>query len=142
MNNALDEKLRETRNKLLNEFSFISDTQFNMQPDEDTWSVAQVCHHLVLTEEATINAVKWGLSPANHEHTEPKNIHLILDRTRKVSAPKVVTPAVEAFTVDEMIDLFNQSREKLLTFLASIEDTPTLKQLAVKHPFFGKLPLD
>ncbi len=61
MNILVNDQLDETRNNLLTEITLLSDSQFNSKPDMNMWSIAQVCHHLVLVEQASLKAIAWGL---------------------------------------------------------------------------------
>ncbi|MFJ5717872.1 DinB family protein [Neobacillus sp. NPDC093127] len=143
MNNLVNDNLDETRTNLVKEITLLSDAQFNSKPDRNMWSIAQVCHHLVLVEEATIKAIAWGLKEVDRSQKERKNVQLIiLDRTKKIKAPKMVEPGVEPFEVQQIIDLLNDSRKKLMTFLSTIEDQSILAEKSVKHPALGELPLD
>ncbi|CEH28755.1 PadR family transcriptional regulator [Aneurinibacillus migulanus] len=142
MNKLVNDNLYETRNNLVKEITLLSDAQFNSKPDMNKWSIAQVCHHLVLVEEASIKAITWGLKEIDSTQKERKKVHLILDRTKKINAPKIVEPDVEPFEVQQIIDLLNDSRKKLITFLSTIEDKSILAEKSVKHPAFGELPLD
>ena len=134
--------LYETRNNLVKEITSLGYAQFNSRPDMNKWSIAQVCHHLVLVEKATIKAIAWGLKEIDSTQKERKKVHLILDRTKKLKAPKIVEPDVEPFEVQQIIDLLSDSRKKLMTFLSTIEDKSILTEKSVKHPAFGELPLD
>lgn len=143
MNKLVNDKLYETRNNLVKEITLLSDAQFNGKPDKNKWSIAQVCHHLVLVEEASIKAIAWGLKEVDHTQKDRKNVHLIiLDRKKKIKAPKIVEPDVKPFEVQQIIDLLNDSRKKLLTFLSTIEDKSILAEKSVQHPALGELPLD
>lgn len=142
MNKLVNDNLYETRNNLVKEITLLSDAQFNSKPDMNKWNIAQVCHHLVLVEEASIKAITWGLKEIDSTQKERKKVHLILDRTKKIKAPKIVDPDVEPFEVQQIIDLLNDSRKKLITFLSTIEDKSILAEKSVKHPAFGELPLD
>ncbi|MBS4192740.1 DinB family protein [Bacillus sp. FJAT-49705] len=143
MNKLVNDNLYETRNNLLKEITILSDAQFNSKPDMNMWSIAQVCHHLVLVEEASIKAIAWGLKEIDSTQKERKNVQLIyLDRTKKIKAPKIVEPDVEPFEVQQIIDLLNDSRKKLMTFLSTIEDKSILAEKSVKHPALGELLLD
>ncbi|WHT48154.1 DinB family protein [Sporosarcina thermotolerans] len=125
------------------EIAFLTDAQFNSKPDMNCWSISQVCHHLVLVEQSTIKAIAWGLKGEDNSSKERKKIELfILDRTRKIKAPQIVEPGIEPFEVQEIIDLLNESRKKLMIFLNGIEDQSILKEKSVKHPALGDLPLD
>ena len=142
MSNLVNDNLYETRNNLVNEITSLSYTQFNGRPGMNKWSIAQVCHHLVLVEQATIKAIAWGLKKVDNTQTERKNVQLVLDRTKKFKAPEIVEPDVEPFEVQSIIDLLNDSRKKLLTFLSTIEDKSILTERSFKHPALGELPLD
>ncbi|MUK90303.1 DUF1569 domain-containing protein [Ornithinibacillus sp. L9] len=141
MVNYFNDNLVQTRNNLLKEISSLKSDVFNNKPNKEKWSIAQVCHHLVLVEQATIIAVKWGLKENNRMNKDRKNIHLLLDRTIKRIAPKIVEPDEGPFEVQQIIDMFHDSREKLMDLLASIEDQSILMEISVKHPSFGELPL-
>ncbi|MFB5281070.1 DinB family protein [Peribacillus sp. Hz7] len=142
MSKSVNDNLYETRNNLVKEITLLSYDHFNMRPGMNKWSIAQVCHHLVLVEKASTKAIAWGLKEIDSTQKERKKIHLILDRTKKIKAPKIVEPDVEPFEVQQIIDLLSDSRKELMTFLSTVEDTSILKGKSVKHPAFGELPLD
>ncbi|GIN21271.1 MAG TPA: DinB family protein [Bacillus bacterium] len=143
MNKFVDDNLHETRNNLVKEITLLSEAQFNSMPGMNKWSIAQVCHHLVLVEEASIKAIAWGLKETDRAPKERKNVHhILLNRTKKIKAPKIVEPDVKPFEVQQIIDLLNQSRKKLMTFLSTIEDKSILAKKSVMHPALGELPLD
>lgn len=142
MRKLVNDHLYETRNNLVKEITLLSNAQFNNRPNMNKWSIAQVCHHLVLVEEASIKAIAWGLKQIDRTQKERKKVQLILDGTKKMKAPQIVEPNVEPFEVQQMIDLLCDSRKKLITFLSTIEDKSILTEKSVKHPAFGELPLD
>jgi hypothetical protein len=142
MSKLVNDNLDETRNSLIKEIESLSYAQFNNRPSPNKWSIAQVCHHLVLVEKASIKAIAWGLKEIERSQKERKKVQLILDRTKKIQAPKIVEPDVEPFDVQQIIEMLNDSREKLMTFLSSVEDTSILAEKSVNHPAFGELPLD
>src|SRR5690625_1263415 len=143
MNKIEYDKLHETRNNLINEITLLSKTQINSKPNVNQWSIGQVCHHLVLVEESSIKAIAWGLKQNDSSQKERKNIQqIILDRTKKLKAPKIVEPNIQSFEVQQMIDLLNDSRKKLMIFLSTIEDESMLAEKSVQHPAIDELPLD
>ncbi len=142
MSNMINNQLYETRNNVIEEIASLSYSQFNDRLDTDMWSIAQVCHHLVLVEQATIQAIAWGLKKVENAPAERKNVQLILDRTKKFKAPKIVEPDAKPFEVQSIIDLLNDSRNKLLAFLSRIEDQSILAEKSFKHPALDELPLD
>lgn len=141
MSNVKDH-LDATRTQLLQEIDTLDDTAFNRKPDAQSWSVAQICHHLVLVEEATRKAIAWGLKAQENSMPARKNVQLILDRTKKIQAPSIVEPTEQPFTVQAMQDLLATTRKNLLAFLQTIEDPEVLAKRAVQHPALGELPLD
>jgi len=141
MSNVKDH-LDATRTQLLQEIDTLDDTAFNRKPDAQSWSVAQICHHLVLVEEATRKAIAWGLKAQENSTPARKNIQLILDRTKKIQAPSIVEPTEQPFTVQAMQDLLATTRKNLLAFLQTIEEPEVLAKRAVQHPALGELPLD
>ncbi|MEI4624097.1 DinB family protein [Bacillus pfraonensis] len=143
MNKFVNDKFYETRNNLLEEITLLSDAQFNSKPDMNKWSIAQVCHHLVLLDERAIKVISSGLKEIDSTQKERQEIHsILLDRTKKFTAPEILEPSLEAFEVHQMIDLLNDSRKKLMTFLSTIEDVSILAKKSVKHPALGELLLD
>jgi len=143
MINLVNDNLYETRKNLVNEIKALHFTQFNARPGNDKWSIAQVCHHIVLVEQAIIKAISWGLKQADQTPKEHKDIkQLTLDRTKKFKAPTILEPELEPFEVQTIIDMLNDSRKKSLTFLSTIEDESILTGKSVAHPAFGLLPLD
>ncbi|MCM3651394.1 DinB family protein [Metabacillus litoralis] len=142
MSKLVNDNLYETRNNLIEDIASLSYAQFNNRPSMNKWSIAQVCHHLVLVEKASIKAIAWGLKEIDRSQKERKKVHLILDRTKKIQAPKIVEPDGEPFEVQQIIELLSDSRKKLMTFLSTIEYTSILTEKSVNHPAFGELPLD
>ncbi|WP_419954495.1 DinB family protein [Neobacillus niacini] len=136
------ENLTATRNKLLNEISGLSYEQLNQKPDESTWSVAQVCHHLYLTESVFTQAIIYGLTKSNGKKAEPKPVQLAVDRTQKAKAPDMVVPGDDPLELEKITELLNQSRNLFLEFYNQLEDKSILKEKSTKHPLFGYTPLD
>ena len=139
---SINNNLNETRNHLVKEIGLLSFDEFNSRPNHNNWSIAQVCHHLFLTEKASTKAIAFGLTTSNRTMTERKNVHLLVDRTKKLAAPKIVEPGVEPFEVQQIIDLLNDSRTKLRTLLDTVNDKEILAERSVEHPALGDLSLD
>jgi hypothetical protein len=136
------EELIATRNRLLKEISGLSYERLNKKPDEVTWSVAQVCHHLYLTESAFTQAIIYGLNKVNGKKAEPKPVQLAVDRTQKAKAPVIVAPGDEPLDSQQIKELLNHSRNLFLEFYNQLEDKSILAEKSAKHPLFGYTPLD
>ncbi|KAB2441256.1 DinB family protein [Bacillus luti] len=143
MNIFVKDKFYETRNQLFEEITLLSDAQFNRKPDKDKWSIAQVCHHLVLLDDRVITVISSGLKKMDSFQIERKEIHtIVLDRSIKFIAPEMIEPSIESFEVLQMVDLLNDSRKELMRFLSTIEDESKLAKKSVMHPALGELLLD
>ena len=143
MNTFVNDKFDETRKQLFEEITLLSDAQFNRKPDQDKWSIAQVCHHLVLLDERVITVISSGLKKMDSIQNERKEIHtIVLDRSIKFIAPEMIEPSIEPFEVQQMVDLLNDSRKELMRFLSTIEDESKLAKKSVMHPALGELLLD
>jgi uncharacterized damage-inducible protein DinB len=142
MNVNVVENLTATRNKLLNEISDLSYEQLNKKPDEGTWSIAQVCHHLYLSESVFTQAIIYGLNKDNGRKAEPKPIQLAVNRTQKAKAPDMVLPGDEPLGLEKITELLNQSKNQFYDFYHQLEDKSILKEKSTKHPLFGYTPLD
>jgi uncharacterized damage-inducible protein DinB len=136
------ENLTGTRNRLLNEISGLSYEQINKKLDEGTWSVAQVCHHLYLSESVFTQAIIYGLNKSNGKKAEPKPVQLAVDRSQKAKAPDMVVPGDEPLDLEEITELLNQSRNLFFEFYNQLEDKSILAEKSAKHPLFGYTPLD
>ncbi len=142
MNTNVVENLTGTRDRLLKEISGLSNEQLNKKPDDGTWSVAQVCHHLYLSESVFTQAIIYGLNKNNGKKANPKPIQLAVDRTQKAKAPDMVVPGDEPLELEKITELLNQSRNLFFEFYNQLEDHSILKEKSTKHPLFGYTPLD
>ncbi|MEJ8548418.1 DinB family protein [Brevibacillus borstelensis] len=140
--NQFKENLFKTREQLLNEISSLSFDEFNQRSEVDKWSIAQVCHHLFITETLFVKAIVFGLDQKNSTAAEHIPIQVVSDRSKKIQAPKISEPSSDPFQVPQIIQLLSDSRTKFMDVLSKIDDVSVLKEIAVKHPVFGNLPLD
>ncbi|MFE7377289.1 DinB family protein [Bacillus cereus] len=143
MHSFVNDKFYEIRKNLFEEITLLNDAQFNNKPDSNKWSIAQVCHHLVLLDEVVIKVILSGLKKVDSTLNERREIHSILqDRSIKFKAPEMIEPSLEPFVVQQMIDMLNESRKELIRFLSTIEDESILTNKSVMHPALGELLLD
>jgi DinB superfamily len=137
----MKEKLAETRMKLLNEITSLNYEEFNTVPEENIWSVAQVCHHLYLVEISFAKAILYGLTKEDAKKAEPKQIQLLSDRSKKIIAPEMVIPREEPFEKQQLVDMLDESRAMMLDVMNKVHEPSILVERSVKHPVFGYLPL-
>jgi hypothetical protein len=140
-----DEKhqhLLETRASLFNEINLLGDKELNISPEPNKWSIAQVCHHLAITEKLFARAIEYGLKQPSNNQLKQKNIQLLLDRTIKVDAPEIVKPTLEPLELGQVTEMLIDSRNYLLTVLNKVQGKIILREKSAKHLIFGELPLN
>ncbi|GED70892.1 PadR family transcriptional regulator [Brevibacillus reuszeri] len=137
-----EENLSKTREQLLLEISSVRAEDFNRRLEQDKWSIAQVCHHLVIIDTLFAKAIVHGLKRMNPTNTEFVPIEFVADRSNKIQAPEITEPSSEPFQVQQIIQMLHDSRQNFLDVLSKVEDRAILKTVAVTHPVLGHLPLD
>lgn len=142
MNLNVIENVTATRKKLFNEIADLSNEELNKKPGADTWSVAQVCHHLYLAESVFTQAIIYGLNKSNGRKAEPVPVQLTVDRSQKAKAPDMVVPSGDPLDFQQIKELLNQSRKLFLDYYNQLEDKSLLAEKSAKHPLFGYMPLD
>lgn len=137
----INQQLKETRVELLGILTGLSGDQFNQQKDLNSWSISQVCQHLYITEELYIVAIKKGLRSKEESYIENKPVEFLLDRSKKLEAPDIAKPTDEFLEYQEIIEKLNNSRQKLLELLNTVEDPSVLSRRHFTHPVFKEMLL-
>lgn len=58
---TLLQSLQSTRNTLLSEIEMLNDTEVNVKPRRDKWSIIQIMHHLHLIEQSVTSSLVYAL---------------------------------------------------------------------------------
>ncbi|MBY0165488.1 DinB family protein [Paenibacillus lautus] len=137
----INQQLKETRVELLGILTGLSGDQLNQQKDLNSWSISQVCQHLYITEELYIVAIKKGLRSKEESYIENKPVESLLDRSKKLEAPDIAKPTDEFLEYQEIIEKLNNSRQKLIELLNTVEDPSVLSRRHFTHPVFKEMLL-
>lgn len=137
----IKQKLKETRDELFGILTGLSGDQLNQQKDLNSWSISQVCQHLFKTEELYVVAIKKGLKSKEDSFIENKSVEFLLDRSQKLEAPDIAKPTDEFLEYGEIIEKLNNSRQKLLELLNTVEDQSVLSRRHFIHPVFKEMLL-
>lgn len=137
----IKQKLKETRDELFGILTGLSRDQLNQQKDLNSWSISQVCQHLFKTEELYVVAIKKGLKSKEDSFIENKSVEFLLDRSQKLEAPDIAKPTDEFLEYEEIIEKLNNSRQKLLELLNTVEDESVLSRRHFMHPVFKDMLL-
>lgn len=89
---SLVNSLQSTRSTLLSEIEMLNDTEVNVKPRRDKWSIIQILHHLHLVEQSVTSALVYALQKNERNTTPFKDLQLTLDRTHKREAPQQMKP--------------------------------------------------
>ena len=110
----------------------LNDTEVNVKPRRDKWSIIQILHHLHLVEQSVTSALVYALQK---EKLAPfKDLQLTLDRTHKRSSSANETN--RNFNEKQQgIQLLEHSRQELLHALHSVIDENELFENGLKSIF-------
>ncbi|MED5017376.1 DinB family protein [Paenibacillus chibensis] len=137
----INQKLTETRDELIDILSGLSHEQLNIQKDSGSWSISQVCQHLIKTEELYAVAIRRGLKSQEDSSVEKKPLEFLLDRSRKLVAPEIARPSAEILEYQEIIEMLSQSRKNLNELLNTLDDPTVLSRRHFIHPAFKEMLL-
>ncbi|WP_409342351.1 DinB family protein [Paenibacillus sp. MBLB4367] len=137
----INQKLKETRDELLAILNGLSRDQLDKQKDSYSWSISQVCQHLIKTEELYVVAIRKGLKNKEDSFLEKKPLEFLLDRSKKLVAPDIAKPTDGILEYQEIIEKLNNSREKLYELLNTVEDPSVLSRRHFVHPVFKEMLL-
>ena len=134
------------RRELLGALEGLGSAQLSYRPAPGTWSIEDVLHHLVLTEEACVKLLARMLRKAQELSPPPDpdpNGSVIdsIDRAvaradgGRAEAPEIVMPKSELATA-EALPRLQASRLALLTSFEALSAFD-LSGLTYRHPLFG-----
>lgn len=135
------QNLKETRDELLGILKGLNQNQLYMKKDSDSWSIGQICQHLIKTEELYVVAIMRGLKSQEDSLIEKKPLDFLLDRSKRLVAPDMAKPTDEILEYQEIVERLNNSREKLYKILNSVEDPSILSRRHFIHPVFKEMLL-
>jgi uncharacterized damage-inducible protein DinB len=134
--------LMETRQKLLDAISGLSDAQWNFKPGPDRWSIAEVTEHIAVSEPVLLKLVTEHIVksapvevPADKRITDARVFELTLDRTVKNKAPEMLQPKKRWGTRAELTKAFVDVREQTLDYMRTTKDD--LRAHASAHSGLG-----
>jgi hypothetical protein len=124
---------------LLNTIAPLDEEKFARRPSQNEWSVAEVVHHLCLSEQRVIEQMERELlQPPQRLRLLYRFIPyslLVGRRVRRVRAPKYVEP-LNPPPKETVIENYNRLRATLKT-LSDKHGRKRLSQVVLKHPFLG-----
>lgn len=139
--------LEDARNQLLSRIEMVEHDKLNARPANNKWSIAQICHHLILSEKLSILYMQKKLHyKTNIENTKFASairlqlLKLYLKSPFPIKAPENVAKLPEESSVSEITREWEKVR---LDLKKMIEKLPAefLSGNIFKHPLAGKMNL-
>lgn len=132
--------LRESTDQLISVINEIPEEKFNIKPEENSWSIGQVCEHLWLVENSVNQVMRLKTKTAD-ERDPTKQIELIKTSfqnfEKKFNAFGPIIPSEHTKDKADLTEKLQTSR----AILIEIIETNDLGEicLSFKHALFGEL---
>lgn len=138
--------LHGTRKQFIDIVSSITPTQWNYKPSPNSWSIAEIAEHLVLTDRLypgmTARMLKTPATPEQLKAAQGKDatvLATIPNREKKAQAPDVLVPKRSFATPQEAISAFKQARDTNLAYIRTTQDS--LRNHTTDHMAVGTIDL-
>lgn len=135
-----NEENARIRHTILKKVEPFDDQALNEKPSENEWSAMQILDHLHKMEEAITAGVAKTAEKNQRKKAMKKPIQVSVIRKLKVDAPNHTVPEDRFFTLEEMKEKLNTSRNRLYEVYTHT-DEETLENNSMPHPVFGDVPL-
>jgi len=134
------ESQNRIRDLVLESIRNLSDEEINVVVEEETWSIAQVLEHLYIMEVNVTRQIELALQQDAFDKPGTFPLHVIADRTKKISAPEFLIPSNDFHTVDDLKQKLASSRASLEKIIGQISEDE-LNRITFAHRRFGVLTL-
>ena len=122
-------ELSHSRDEVLIALDGLSESQLNFKPDDETWSLAEITEHLVITENGIFGMMEESLkTPADPSRrgevkmTDEQILGFIEDRSTRVKTQQQMEPTGQFGDFEATLEMFKDRREKHLDYLKETDD--------------------
>jgi hypothetical protein len=136
--------LRETGTAWTDAFRGVSDAQFSFKPSPDRWSIAETVEHVTFVEVTSGKLIRTKLAEQAADEAalaetagKERMIESLNVRDRVMPAPEMVLPKGRWGSKAEMIEAFEDRRNRTIEFVEA--STVDLARHALPHPILGML---
>ncbi|MGN8226305.1 DinB family protein [Gracilimonas sp. BCB1] len=137
---TLKNQLLENTDIFVGKVNEFTDAQFNLKPDSDSWSAADVLEHLYRSEfgiPRLFTGETKQLTDRQPDAYLPDMRKRFLESDAKMEASGVILPTEGEKTKENLIGKFRNNRDKIAEL---IEELPQEELcMKYKHPVFGYL---
>ena len=138
--------LHATRKQFIDFVSSVTPAQWSYKPAPQSWSIAEIAEHLILTDRAypemTARMLKISATPEQMTGTQGKDatvMTVIPNREKKARAPDALIPKRSFATPQDALTAFRQARDANLAYIRNTQDS--LRNHVSDHPAIGALDL-
>ncbi len=136
--------LEETKASLLISLEGLTKDQWHFKPAPESWSIADVCEHLILVEKKFFDTVVNNIAKSEREtgqrskYRDDEFMHHIKNRDRKVKTTPEFEPAGKFQSKSEFIKAYKKMRKKTIDYIKTTRDDLRY-QLATFSPNLGDI---
>lgn len=138
-------RLEASKEKVIADLKQCSDELLNQKPGPEAWSAAEVVHHLITTEEASLRYLNKKIQGINAlKSTGIRHslriifMKLIYSLPLKYKAPAVTHPATSHLSFSELESNWASVRQSTLALLSPLNDKELRLELW-RHPVGGRM---
>jgi uncharacterized damage-inducible protein DinB len=120
-------QLHATRKMFLDAAAGLTDAQWRYKPADNRWSIADICAHLVLSEDFMTAELKKRLEapagePRFRRQDDEKLYAAAVDRSQPRSAPQALEPPPTPMSREEAVRRFTEARDRTLDYVRTTQD--------------------
>ncbi|MDN5217244.1 DinB family protein [Fulvivirgaceae bacterium BMA12] len=136
--------LEESKASLLTSLKSLTKDQWHFKSAPDSWSIADVCEHLILVERKFFDTVVNNIVKSGNEtgqrskFRDDEFMHHIKNRDRKVKTTPEFEPAGKFQSKNEFIKVYRKVRKKTIAYIKTTDDD-LRHQLATFSPNLGNI---
>jgi len=138
-------QLEKDRLTLLNEIKILNDDELNYKPKPDKWSIIQVIHHLIKSEQLSVVYIKRKIS--NKSNIDKSNLRSKfnafalkwgLNFPIKFKAPASVSNVPDFDTFENTTSKWDNVRNSFIDLINNTSERILYRNI-FKHPIAGKM---
>ncbi|MGE5488230.1 MAG: DinB family protein [bacterium] len=120
-------QLHATRKMFLDAAAGLTDAQWRYKPADNRWSIADICAHLVLSEDFMTAELKKRLEapagePRFRRQDDEKLYAAAVGRSQPRSAPQALEPPPTPMSREEAVRRFTEARDRTLDYVRTTQD--------------------
>ncbi len=133
-------EILESSRQEFNSAAAVAESQANVRPQPDRWSVLECVEHVALVEERFLGRLEQAQpqeTPRIDKQKEADLLARVASRANRAEAPEPVRPSGRFSSLAQALEQFNAARARTMRFAE--HRAADLYLLSADHPRFGTL---